>query len=185
MPRTVETRPVRLVPAKLEDACLMTAIEGRAFLDELRYVPPEKLEELKSLECPPLGPPGILDVKWTRRRIESPEVVYYVIRLGDGVVGGVFFAARPEKYPEENFWRIFIEPMYHDRGIGQEVFRQIYRLHPDVKRWRLGTPEFNPKTRHFYEKMGFTLLGIYDVDGIWFRSAEYENVLTHEERLKL
>jgi len=48
--------------------------------------------------------------------------------------------------------------MYQDRGIGQETFRQLYRLHPDVKRWRLGTPEFHTKNRHFYERMGFTYL---------------------------
>ncbi|UCF09911.1 MAG: GNAT family N-acetyltransferase [Candidatus Bipolaricaulota bacterium] len=163
----------------------MTAIEGRAFLDELQYVPPEVLEELKSREHPPLGPPGILDSKWTLRMIEWPGCTYYVIWLGNGVVGGVLFATHPEKHPEENFWRIFIEPMYQDRGIGQEVFRRIYRTHPDVKRWRLGTPEFNPKTRHFYERMGFTLIGIFDREGVWFRSAEYENMLSHEERLKL
>jgi hypothetical protein len=95
MARRHETRPVRLEIARPENSGLMTAIEARAFLDELQYVPPEKLEELKSMEYPPLGPPGILDVTWTRKRIESPECVYYVIWLGDGVVGGVFLPHIP------------------------------------------------------------------------------------------
>jgi len=185
MTEDIRKVPVQLKPAEPKHASLMTAIEARAFLDELQYVSPEKLAELKRLKYPPLGPPGILDSNWTRDNIEWEGCHYYIICYGEGVVGGVFFPADWQKFPEENFWRIFIEPMYHGRGIGSEVFRQVYRMHPDVKRWRLGTPEFNPKTRHFYEKMGFRLLGIEEKEGIWFRSAEYENVLTHEERLKL
>lgn len=100
-------------------------------------------------------------------------------------MGGLIVAAEPDKHLEENFWRIFVEPTYNDRGIGQEAMRQLYRRHPDVKRWRLGTPAFHTRNRHFYEKMGFTLIEIIKPEQVWFRSAEYENVLSHEERLKL
>jgi len=127
----------------------------------------------------------MVDPEWTKGAIKSKETVYYKILLGDRIVGGLIVAADPEKYPEENFWRIFVEPTYNDRGIGQEAIRQLYRLHPDVKRWRLGTPAFHVKNRHFYEKMGFRLIEIIKPDHVWFRSAEYENVLSHEEQLKL
>jgi len=185
MPRRAEGRPVRLEAAKPEDAERLAIIQGRAFVTEEAFVPPEDLRKLRELPDPPLGPPGIMDVEWTRGMIESTECVYYRIMLGKVLVGGVIVAADAEKYHMENFWRIFIEPMYQDRGIGEEAMRQIYRLHPNVRRWRLGTPEFHAKNRHFYERMGFTYLETWKPEHTWFRSVEYENVLPQEERLKL
>jgi RimJ/RimL family protein N-acetyltransferase len=117
--------------------------------------------------------------------IASPECVYYKILLGDRIVGGVIVAADVEKHHMESFWRIFIEPVCQDRGIGQEAFRRLYRLHLNVKRWTLGTPESHVKNRHLYERMGFTLLTEREPEHVWFRSAEYENVLPQEERLAL
>lgn len=185
MPRIEETRPVRLELATVEDACYLTILQARAFLTEQEYIPPDKLEELRRLDDPLIGPPGMVDPEWTKIVIKSKESVYYKILLEDRIVGGLIVAADTEKYPEENFWRIFVEPTYHNRGIGQEAMRQLYRLHPDVKRWRLGTPEFHTKNRHFYECMGFTLIDIVKPEHVWFRSAEYENALSQEERLEL
>jgi GNAT superfamily N-acetyltransferase len=185
MPLIEETRPVRLELATAEDACYLTILQARAFLTEEDFVPPDKLKQLRRLDDPLIGPPGMVDPKWTKRVIESKESVYYRILLGDRIVGGLIVAADAEKHADENFWRIFVEPTYQDRGIGQEAMRQLYRLHANVRRWRLGTPEFHTKNRHFYERMGFTLLGIVDPPHVWFRSAEYENALPQEERLKL
>jgi GNAT superfamily N-acetyltransferase len=185
MPRRVEGRPVRLEVAKPEDAGRLAIIQGRAFLTEEQYVPAEDRKRLRELPNPPVGPPDIMDVKQTQEWIRSPECVYYKILLGNYIVGGVIVAADAEKYPMENFWRIFVEPVYQDRGIGQEAMRQIYRLRPNVKRWRLGTPEFHAKNRHFYERMGFTYLETWKPEHTWFRSVEYENVLPQEERLRL
>ena len=185
MPRIEENRPVRLELATPEDACYLTILQARAFLTEEQYIPPETLDKLRRLEDPLIGPPGMVDPAWTNMVIQSTMSVYYKILLADRTVGGLIVAAEPDKHPEENFWRIFVEPTYSDRGIGQEAIRQLYRLHPDVKRWRLGTPEFHTKNRHFYERMGFTLIEVVDPEQVWFRSAEYENVLSQEERLKL
>jgi RimJ/RimL family protein N-acetyltransferase len=185
MARRKETRLVRLDLAAPQDAPQLTVIQGRAFHDDVRFIPPDVLERLHEADDPGQGPPGVTDIEWTRRMIQSPKSVYYKILLGDRMVGGVILAADAEAYPEENFWRIFIEPVYHGRGIGQEAFRQVFRLHPDVKRWRLGTPEYATRNRHFYESMGFVLLEIHDLDDAWFRGCEYENALPQEERLKL
>ena len=185
MPRIEEHRPVRLELATVKDACCLTILQGRAFLTEERYVPPEDLERLRRLDDPLIGPPGMVDPGWTEMVIRSSESVYYRILLADRIVGGLIVAADAEKHAEENFWRIFVEPTYQDRGIGQEAMRRLYRLHPDVRRWRLGTPEFHTKNRHFYERMGFSLIGIASPEHVWFRSVEYENALPQEERLKL
>jgi GNAT superfamily N-acetyltransferase len=185
MPRIEEKRPVRLELATPKDACYLTILQARAFLTEDKYIPQDTLEKLRRLDDPLIGPPGMVDPEWTKRIINSKESVYYKILLDGHIVGGLIVAANPEKYPEENFWRIFVEPAYQDRGIGQQAIRQLYRLHPDVKRWRLGTPEYHVKNRHFYESMGFTLVDIIKPEHVWFRSAEYENTLTQENRLKL
>ncbi|MGD9676493.1 MAG: GNAT family N-acetyltransferase [Candidatus Bipolaricaulia bacterium] len=185
MPGEAGTRPVHLEVAEPEDAGRLAIIQARAFLTELDYAPPEDQKRLRALEDPPLGPPDIMDVEETLQKIQFPDCVYYKILLGNRIVGGVIVAADAEKYSMENFWRIFVEPMYQNRGIGEEAMRQIYRLHPDVRRWRLGTPEFHAKNRHFYERMGFTYLETWQPEHTWFRSVEYENVLPQEERLKL
>ena len=185
MTRTPETRPVRLERAKPEDAGRLAIIQGRAFFDEWRFVSEEDRKREFGREDPPLGPPGIMDVERTSEMIASPECVYYKILLGEHIVGGLIVAAEAEKYPEENFWRIFVEPMYQDRGIGQAAFRLLFRLHPGVKRWRLGTPEFHTKNRHFYERMGFRRLSVWKPEHVWFRSVEYENALPQEQRLTL
>ncbi len=153
-----EFRPALVAVLRPEDAGRLAIIQGRAFLTEIGFAPPEDQKRLRELQDPPLGPPDIMDVKQTVEWIQSPECVYYKILLGDYIAGGVFVAADAEKYHMENFWRIFVEPMYQDRGIGEEAMRQIFRLHPVVKRLRLGTPEFHTKNRHFYERMGFTYL---------------------------
>ena len=185
MDRYVETRPIRLLLAEPQDAGHLTVIQGRAFHDDIRFVSEEDIARGRQVEDPSQGPPGCTDIAWTRKMIENPESVYYKILLGDHLVGGVILAADPVKYADENFWRIFIEPVYHSRGIGREVLRQIYQLHPDVQRWRLGTPEYATRNRHFYEQMGFTLSEIRTIQETGFRECKYENALPQEERLKL
>jgi N-acetylglutamate synthase-like GNAT family acetyltransferase len=78
-----------------------------------------------------------------------------------------------------------VDPDDQDRGIGQKIVRAMYRLHPDVPRWSLGTPEWAVRNCHFYEETGFTLVEITDVDPqTGWRSYEYENVLAEEDRLR-
>jgi RimJ/RimL family protein N-acetyltransferase len=164
---------------------MLTVIQARAFHDDVRFIDSDDLDRLLEADDPPQGPPGVTDIEWTRNMIVNANAIYYKILLGNRLVGGVILAKDAEKHANENFWRIFIEPVYHGRGIGQEAFRQVFRLHPTVKRWRLGTPEYATRNRRFYESMGFTLLEIRDDPHTWFRSCDYENTLSPEERLKL
>jgi hypothetical protein len=102
MPRKAEARPVRLEVAKPEDAGRLAIIQGRAFLTEMGFVPPEEQTRLCELQDPPLGPPDVMDVKQTLEWIQSPECAYYKVLLGDYIVGGVIVAEDAEKYPMEN-----------------------------------------------------------------------------------
>ena len=50
---------------------------------------------------------------------------------------------------------VFIDPDYHRRGIGAKSFDLVLKRYPDGKRWTLDTPDWNIRTKNFYEKLGF------------------------------
>jgi GNAT superfamily N-acetyltransferase len=192
--RRIETRPVQLEVATPEDAGPLTVVAALAFFDDRKWMPGETVAEIRAMDDPSKGPPHT-SYEWTRQAIDKLNAdsadtpsTYYKVLLGNTVlVGGLLVIASPDL--GEGEWRcegIFVDPDYHDRGVGQEILRAMYRLHPDVVRWSLGTPEWAVRNRHFYEKMGFTLFEITDVDPeTGWRSYEYENVLPQEERLRL
>ncbi len=43
----------------------------------------------------------------------------------------------------------------------------VFQSFPDAKVWTLDTPEWNLRTRHFYEKLGFEATKIENGD-VWF-----------------
>lgn len=194
MPRRTEARPVRLEPATPEDAGPLTVIAALAFFDDRKWMPRETLDAILAAENPSKGPPHT-SYAWTRKIIEhvngesdESASTFYKVFLGDSlIVGGLFVVVRPDLGQGE--WRcegIYVDPDYQNRGIGQEAFRAMYRHHPDVVRWSLGTPEYAVGNHHFYERMGFTRVGVSDGDpAAPFRFYDYENALSQEERLKL
>jgi ribosomal protein S18 acetylase RimI-like enzyme len=170
MPRRKETRPVRLEAASTEDAGSLAVVAALAFYDDRKWMPDALREASQSLDDPDKGPAHV-SYQWTRKLIESLSdreakasgTTYYKVILGDElIVGGLLVVARPDFGDGE--WRcegIYVDPDYQDRGIGQEILRQMYRRYPDVVRWSLDTPD------------------------VPFRFFDYENVLPQEERLKL
>jgi GNAT superfamily N-acetyltransferase len=51
---------------------------------------------------------------------------------------------------------VFVDPDFQDRGLGTRIWRHIEAKYPATKSWRLETPEWAVKNRHFYEvKCGF------------------------------
>lgn len=115
------------------------------------------------------------------------DTTYYKVVLGEErIVGGLFVVARPDL--GEGEWRcegIYVDPDYQDRGIGKEILRLMYRRHPSVIRWSLDTPEWADKNHGFYERMGFTKIGVSENPDVPFKFFDYENALSQEERLKL
>lgn len=194
MPRRTDTRPVRVELATPEDAGPLTVIAALAFFDDRKWMPQETLAAVLAAEDPSKGPPHT-SYAWTRRVIgrvngefDDSSSAFYKVFLGDSlIVGGLFVVDRPDLGVGE--WRcegIYVDPDYQNRGIGQEVLRAMYRRHPDVVRWCLGTPEYAVANHHFYERMGFTKVGISNGDPTApFRFYDYENALSQEERLKL
>jgi RimJ/RimL family protein N-acetyltransferase len=87
---------------------------------------------------------------------------YYKILASDRIIGGIIVLRK--RVREYEVGRIFIEPEHQDQGMGTEAVEFLWKTYPLAKRWILGTPGWNQRTQHFYEKVGFVDVG-RDRDG--------------------
>ena len=110
------------------------------------------------------GPPGYKSADWQKRMMRAGQ--YYRITLDGQIVGGfIIFPKEPRCY---ELGRIFVDPDVQNQGIGTQAFEYIWRTYPLAKKWTLGTPEWNVRTRHFYAKVGFVEVGSDGHGGILF-----------------
>jgi GNAT superfamily N-acetyltransferase len=110
------------------------------------------------------GPPGYNSPAWQARMMRLGD--YYKIVVKGQVVGGVIvFRKRVREY---ELGRIFVDPDFQNRGIGTQAVEFLWQEYPLAKRWTLGTPAWNRRTRHFYSKVGFVEVGEDGRGGILF-----------------
>ena len=112
----------------------------------------------------PGGPPGYDSAPWQARMMRLGE--YYKITVAGQIVGGMIVLRKAAG--EYELGRIFIAPDYQNRGIGAQAFEFLWKTYPLAKRWTLGTPAWNRRTRHFYAKVGFVELGGDGHGGVLF-----------------
>lgn len=152
--------------AKSEDVTALTSICERAFHSDA--------EITGGAEG---GPPGYNSEEWNSKRISSKFVDYYKILHDSSIVGGFIVGWRRKGYNVCE--RIFIEPDRHREGIGSEAFNLVFERYPQAQVWSLGTPEWNTRTRNFYEKLGFSHIGwTYDVPD--WRGCFYQKKMDSE-----
>jgi GNAT superfamily N-acetyltransferase len=144
---------VSLEQASVEDAMQLAEISKRAFHSDIHVGAPTKREDDSAREGG--GPIGYDSPEFQTRMM---RVCRYYKMIYDGRIAGGLIASRrrPGHYELE---RIFVDPEYHNRGIGTEAMKWVFAQFPDAKIWTLGTPEWNVRTRHFYEKLGFVQIG--------------------------
>jgi GNAT superfamily N-acetyltransferase len=117
------------------------------------------------------GPPGYDSAEW--QVFAMKQMIYYKILDNDIIIGGFMVSNRGNgRYELE---RIFIDPDCQNQGIGAQTFEFIWHEFPLAKRWTLGTPAWNRRTRHFYRKMGFVEVGKDGPDGIRFEKKRPES----------
>ena len=118
------------------------------------------------------GPIGYDSDLWQIRMMTAGK--YYKILFDDQIIGG--FIVRIMGYQYYELVRIFVDPHFQNQGIGTQTFEFIWAEFPEVKRWTLGTPAWNRRTRHFYNKVGFVEMGKDGRGGIRFEKklAELE-----------
>jgi GNAT superfamily N-acetyltransferase len=106
------------------------------------------------------GPPGYDAPAFYARVLRYVEA--YLVREGEDVVGGVLVHVAGRHGVLE---RIFVDPDRMRRGIGSAALRLAEEACPGVSLWSLGTPEFNTRTKPFYEKAGYRQVGWDEADG--------------------
>ena len=58
---------------------------------------------------------------------------------------------------------LFVSPHVHSKGIGQAAWREVERMHPEIRVWGLVTPYFEKRNIHFYvNKLGFHIVEFFN-----------------------
>ena len=87
------------------------------------------------------------------------SIAYRILDNGKPV-GGIIVHVAGDKGDLEIF---FVNPSCHSKGIGQAAWREIERIHSNVKTWETVTPCFEKRNIHFYvNKLGFHIVAYYN-----------------------
>ena len=139
--------------ARSGDAEALAEISGRAFDSDVDCGAPG-----------PGGPPGYKSAQWQARMMRIGQ--YYKVLVDGRLAGGlIVFRKAPQEY---ELGRIFVDPDFQNQGVGTQAMEFLGEEFPLAKRWTLGTPAWNRRTRHFYKKVGFVEMGEDGHGGILF-----------------
>jgi len=132
-----------------EDAEILAQISKKAFDTDYLVGAPLKIG----------GPPGYDSPQFQLHMMKI--LTYKKIMFNEKIVGGVAYNSKKEG----NFIleRIFIDPKFHKQGIASEIMNILFNEYPNVV-WTLDTPEWNIRTKEFYEKHGFRQVGWEEMD---------------------
>ena len=91
--------------------------------------------------------------------IHHERSIAYRIMDGDKKVGGIIVNLKDEFGELEIF---FVIPSCESKGVGQAAWKEVERLHPEIKIWETVTPYFEQRNIHFYvNKLGFHIVEFY------------------------
>ena len=100
------------------------------------------------------GPPGYDFVDEMRKKIEEDDC--YKMTDAGQIIGGMVVVDQGQGHFHLDL--IFIDPAYHNRGIGTQALQFIEQSYPAIK-WTLNTPTWAICNQHFYEKFGYVKVG--------------------------
>ncbi|MFW9932073.1 MAG: GNAT family N-acetyltransferase [Candidatus Thorarchaeota archaeon] len=143
----VNSDDISIHRAGTEEASVLTQTCRRAFDSDSEFGAPG-----------PGGPPGYDSVEWNLSRIRNNHLQYYKINCQEDIIGGFIAGDRGPGY--QVCERIWIDPEHMRKGIGERTFELIWNEYPSADVWVLGTPEWNTRTNPFYQKVGFSQIGI-------------------------
>jgi GNAT superfamily N-acetyltransferase len=136
---------IRFRKATTKDARELASVSRKAFDYDVHYGAPG-----------PGGPPGYDRSGWQSRMMHIGS--YYTILEDLRIIGGlIVFDEGGGKF---ELGRVFLHPDYQNKGIGTQAMAFIEETFPTAKTWHLGTPIWAKRNQHFYEKCGYTRVGL-------------------------
>ena len=85
--------------------------------------------------------------------------IAYRIMDKDEPVGGIIVNIDGTRGDLELF---FVHPDHYSKGVGQAAWKEIERIHSNVRVWETVTPCFEKRNIHFYvNKLGFHIIAYY------------------------
>ena len=91
--------------------------------------------------------------------IHKEGSIAYRIIVDNKKVGGIIINLKDDFGELEIF---FVIPSSESKGVGQAAWKEMERLHPEVKVWETVTPYFEKRNIHFYvNKLGFRIVEFY------------------------
>ena len=135
--------------AEPPEAAALAALSTRSFDSDVEVGAPG-----------PGGPPGYDDPGWQLRMMRAAD--YYCI-LVDGALAGAAIV-RDASEGEQELGRFFLDPQWHRSGVGTRALALVMERYPQTRRWILDTPAWNPRTRAFYEALGFSPYGTLQLE---------------------
>lgn len=92
--------------------------------------------------------------------IHQKGSITYRILDGDKKVGGIVLNLKEDHGDLEIF---FVVPNSESKGVGQAAWKEVEKLHPEIRVWETVTPYFEKRNIHFYvNKLGFHIVEFYN-----------------------
>lgn len=139
-----------ITPSTPNDAAALVAAQIAAFHHDFVLYPAVELS----------GPPGYDSVDAMLKKIADDEC--YTITVNEVCVGGIVLFAQADNHVHLDV--IFIDPAYHNQGIGTLAMQFIEQAHPAAY-WTLDTPAYALRNQHFYEKFGYIKVAEHIYEG--------------------
>lgn len=100
------------------------------------------------------GPPGYDSIVFHEEMLKESSHFYKIMYV-ERIIGGFWFNENENN--TAYIYRIFIDPDYHGKGIGEKAFVFLFNNFQNIKQWSLKTPIWNTRTPNFYQKLGFEI----------------------------
>ena len=101
----------------------------------------------------------IISRETIKESIHRKGSITYRIISNDKKVGGIILNLKKDFGELEIF---FVNPDSESKGIGQAAWKEVERLHKEIKVWETVTPYFEQRNIHFYvNKLGFYIVEFY------------------------
>jgi ribosomal protein S18 acetylase RimI-like enzyme len=140
--------------AGIEDAAELAAVSKRAFDGDVDYGAPG-----------PGGPPGYDSPDWQAQAMIWLGATYFKVVSDGRTIGGAICFAQREGHVY--LGRVYLEPALQNQGLGSRVMALVMAEYPTARVWTLETPDWNQRTQHFYERVGFTKVRT-DAEGVHY-----------------